>query len=398
EHNQLARGITLQRDGRTVRISATVPVELPSGLLEEVFPEPTIGGERLYHPEGYWVGAALSSFGIVYNRDVLAMLKLPQPTTWADLADPRYARWIGLADPGHSGSIAAAYNVILRRLGWNEGWRLLRRIFANARYFTSSASKVPVDVSAGEAAAGMCIDFYGRFQAGAIAAGGESRVGYVDPPFLTTTTADPISVIRGAPHRELANHFVAWLLSRPAQGLWQRRVGTPEGPRRFELRRLPARRDLYTPEEKQFWSDPEVDPFGASRPIPPAMPDFYGMVAPVAHALGIDVHDDLTAAWRAIQRTPEDHPRRRAMLELFDRMPPELELTWPDDLEQHWQDALADEDHRDHEQVVQTLRAFHERLIQRYAGSAGEDRLLEDRLAWTRFFQANYRRVVDLAE
>src|SRR5690606_24705363 len=123
----------------------------------------------------------------------------------------------------HSGSIAAAYNAIVMRLGWEEGWQTLRRIYANARYFTASATKVPVDVGSGEAAAGMCIDFYGRFQAGAVsAAGGGSRVGYVDPPFMTAINADPISIMRGTANRELANEFVVWLLSVQGQRLWQR--------------------------------------------------------------------------------------------------------------------------------------------------------------------------------
>src|SRR5690606_9298033 len=98
----------------------------------------------------------------------------------------------------------------------------MRRIYANARYFTASAGKVPVDVSAGEAAAGMCIDFFGRYQAGAI---GGDRVGYVDPAFMTAVTADPISILRGAPNETIAHEFVRWLITPPAQRLWQARLG-----------------------------------------------------------------------------------------------------------------------------------------------------------------------------
>jgi len=221
EHNQLARGITISRDGEDVRISATVPIQLPENLLNDAFPEPFIGSERLYHPEGYWYGTALSSFGIVYNLDVLDMLALEEPTTWADLADPGYRNWLALADPAHSGSIAVTLETILRRLGWEEGWAVLRRLHANARYFSSSATKVPVDVSAGEAAAGLCIDFFGRFQAGAVAnPDGSSRIGYVDPAYMTAITADPISLLRGAPNEALAMAFIEWSLSRESQRFW----------------------------------------------------------------------------------------------------------------------------------------------------------------------------------
>ena len=46
--------------------------------------------------------------------------------------------------------------------GWEAGLQLLIRMAANSRYFTDSASKIPHDVAQGNAAAGMCIDFYGR--------------------------------------------------------------------------------------------------------------------------------------------------------------------------------------------------------------------------------------------
>ncbi|MFA9479906.1 ABC transporter substrate-binding protein [Phycisphaerales bacterium AB-hyl4] len=397
EHNQLARGIRVTRDGETFDLPLVVPIELPEGMLEAVYPEPTIGGERLYHPELYWVGPAMASFGIVYNRDLLGMLSLDEPSTWADLTDPSYQGWVALADPGHSGSIAATYNVILRRSGWTEGWALLRRVFANARYFTSSAGKVPTDVSAGEAAAGMAIDFYGRFQAGAINQLGEDRLGYVDPQYMTATTADPIAILRGAPHHALAQEFVAWLLTPRAQRLWQRELGAFDGPVRFELRRQPARRSMYTDDERAYWTDPEIDPFGTARPLPAGTPDYYGMVAPVAHAMAIDIHNDLVAAWRTIQRTPRDHPNRGRMLELFDRLPEELMLVWQsDELADSWQAVMEDETHEQHDEVVATLEAFGAGLRANYGGSANADRLLDARLRWTLFFRENYREIVRL--
>ncbi|HEY0010107.1 MAG TPA: hypothetical protein VGB55_15390, partial [Tepidisphaeraceae bacterium] len=46
--------------------------------------------------------------------------------------------------------------------GFINGLELIQKIGGNARYFTDSASKVPIDVSMGDAAVGMAIDFYGR--------------------------------------------------------------------------------------------------------------------------------------------------------------------------------------------------------------------------------------------
>lgn len=253
DHSKLASGIEIEGELQPV---AAVP-RLPEGLLDAVFPSRDIGGEALIHDDELWVGTALSSFGLVYNRDLLEMLEIESPTTWGDLADPRFANWIAMADPGHSGSTSAALETVLRRQGWNEGWSTLRRIFANSRYFSASASKVPLDVGRGDAAAGMAIDFYGRFQAGATKREGQpSLVGYADPQVdgvsQTATTADPITLLRGAPELELAEDFIAWTLSKDSQALWQRRAQLPGGPVRYELRRQPIRVDLYNPEEKSL--------------------------------------------------------------------------------------------------------------------------------------------------
>jgi len=390
EHNKLVGGVTVDRDGGMVRIPVSVPIILPDGFRDEAFPSQTIGGELLYHSDFYWFGAALSSFGIVYNQDLVRMRSAPEPRTWTDLEHPAFDGWIALADPGHSGSAGATYNVIVRRNGWDEGWRSIRRIFANSRYFTAGATKVPVDVSAGEAAAGMAIDFYGRFQAGAI---GGDRIGYSDPPGMTAITSDPISILRGAPRPELALEFVVFVLSREGQQLWQKRVGTPGGPERFELRRLPVRRDLYTPSHMADWVD-QVHPFDEARAMAPGVPDYYFAIAPIAHAMAIDIHDDLSAAWRTL-RAHEGQPVYAEMEQLFYAMPDALTITWPDDeLRANWQTIAEDPTHTRFDELKDLLKTHIGSVYGRWSGDQKE----KDRINWTRFFQGNYRKIVKLGK
>lgn len=390
-HDILARGVTVMRHGKKVRISATVPPKLPPGLLKAAFPQPRIGGQPLYDPHLHWVGTALSSFGIVYNNDVLRMLDLPKPKTWADLTQPAYRGWIILADPAHSGSIAATYDIILQRKGWGPGWALLRRVFANARAFAAGSAKIPVDVSSGNAAAGMCIDFYGRFEAGAI---GHGRVGYIAPAGMTAITADPISLLRGAPHKKLAEQFIAWILSKPAQRLWQRKLGTPGGPRKYQLRRQPVRRDLYTKKNKRYWTDPQIDPFQQAKALPKGMPDFFPLVSPVTHAMAIDIHSQLVAAWSTIVHTPKSDPQRAKMVAMFDAMPALLKIHWPADLAKRWPSAMDHRDAPDHQRAMKTIKDFWRRLMSRYRGSAGRDQLLRDQARWTDFFRSHYEKVI----
>ncbi len=406
DHGKVASGLSRgDRDDPTPVMITEVP-RLPEGLFEQAFPQPRIGGEPLYHPERRWIGTALSSFGIVYNRDLLLMLGgLERPTTWSDLTDPRYANWLAMSDPGHSGSITTALNTVLARTGWTEGWADLRRIYANARYFASSSTKVPLDVASGDAAAGMAIDFYGRYQAGAVAAAGwsgdtadqvTSRVGYIDPlrgrVSMTATSSDPVTLLRSAPHREIAEQFIAWLLTAEAQHLWQARAGSPGGTVRYELRRMPIRPDLYTEAYRQHWVDPEIDPFPSARPLLPGMNRFRGLIAPMSHAMAIHTHDDLKAAWAALRRTPTDHADFAEMQRLFDELPPELTLMWPDDaMDADWQAILGQTDHPRHLEALAVLQNFTEKLDDRDA-----DQKLADTLRWTEFFRTRYHRIAEL--
>ncbi len=312
------------------RVSALQPVELDPELMAEAFPTQLIADKMLYDPEGYWYGAVLSSFGIVYNRDVLHLLALDEPTTWSDLADARYFGWVALADPSHSGSIRVTYDAILQRYGWERGIRTLRQVFANARYFAPGASKVPIDVTGGEAAAGMCIDFYGRFQAqtvgdGKIVAG--ERAGYIAPADATVITSDPIGMVRGAPSPELARRFMEFVLSRQGQALWNFHVGAEvvapdgtvlRGPERFELRRSPIRRDMYDLFSEHL-ADP-ANPFEIARPLAEGVPSYFGVLPDLLHAMCMDIHAELQAAWATINRT-QAPALRRAMLAEFNKLP-----------------------------------------------------------------------------
>jgi iron(III) transport system substrate-binding protein len=233
-------------------------VTLDPAAMTAAFPQADIGGVPLYDPDPVngprWFGAALSSFGILFNRDVLRFLRLPEPKTWSDLADPRYRGWIELADPTRSASAKTALMVIVEREmqtasqehrpeadGWTRGMGLIRQITANARGFASAANELPSIVSSGDAAAAMAIDFYARAQ---IAAVGGARIGYVEPRGATAVTPEPIALVRGAPHAEAARRFIEFVLSETGQRLWITKAGEGETPE-MSLRRLPIMPSVY---------------------------------------------------------------------------------------------------------------------------------------------------------
>ncbi len=319
---QLKPGIRVKGNSGERRITFTVPMTLDEkfATIEEVYGgREKIGSTRLYDTGGHWYGVVLSSFGIAFNRDVLKYAGVDEPKTWSDLSNFDLYGKVALADPAHSGSITVTYQTILNRYGFEKGWKTLRRAAANARYFAALSSKVPLDVAAGEAAVGMCIDFYGRQQAQMV---GDDRMGYVAPKGETIVTPDPVAVLRGAKHRETAERFVTFLLTREGQAVWCFKKGEEvdglRGPARFPLRRPPVRVDLYKEYLDRMMD--RVNPYKIAKAFKGKPRGYFRTISPVLSAMAIDVQAVLRKAWVAIHEE-KDKARRHKMLTLFDALP-----------------------------------------------------------------------------
>jgi ABC-type Fe3+ transport system substrate-binding protein len=341
-------------------------------------------------------GTAVSTFGIVYNLDRLRELGVTNPpTTWDDLADYRYIGQVGVTDPTKSGSIAKAFEMLVHakmktavagylagtgvapdqidsviaaneqridahqktktadgkarpkwdvpedlvayqsalEAGWVEAMYLIQRIGGNARYFTDSATKVSIDVSIGDAAIGMSIDFYGRYQAQMSAApDGSPRMVFITPVGGTSVSCDPISLLRGAPQRKIAVRFIEFTLSEEGQRLWTYRPGVkdadghPIGPTKYALRRLPIRHDFYVDTEngrtkhKQFsmedLSDPTIDPYEVAKQFtyyPRWTGSHFGIMREIVRAMCLDSGIELRDAWQRAHRDGVD-PQRLALI------------------------------------------------------------------------------------
>jgi iron(III) transport system substrate-binding protein len=265
--------------------------------------------------------------------------------------------YVALADPTHSGSAAVAYMMVIQRAmadaendlfiarpdlkaapkaqrakdpaytaalaaGFKKGQGQLLLIAANARYFTDSATQVPNDVGNGEAAAGTSIDFYGRVYEETV---GTGRLRFVLPEAATAITPDPVAILRGAPHPELARQFVEFLLSPEAQRLWDLKVGVPGVlgmPTQRALRRMPIRRDVYgdSSAQRADWSDPQVNPFTAARGFNQRgewMKPF-GELRQIWAAEWIDSRDALRQAYDAVRAVHDVTRRQQLLAELAD--------------------------------------------------------------------------------
>ncbi|HEV2294660.1 MAG TPA: extracellular solute-binding protein [Tepidisphaeraceae bacterium] len=297
------------------------PVTLAPEVMQRAFAVPDLGGLPLYDrgTPPQWFGTALSSFGIAYNRDVIAHLGLPEPKTWCDLSDPRYRGWIVMADPTLSSSAKAAYMTVVERAmadaaqqgrseddGWADGMGLLRQIAANARLFTDASSALPGQISSGDVAAGMTIDFHSLNQIDVLPtrADGTKRMAYVEPVNATAVNPDPIAVARTKGKvSPVALRFIEFVLSEPGQKLWYTPPGQPGGPRESGLYRLPIQASLYE-------TDPtlrgKANPFKAAEGFntSPERKRTFRILGELIQLSMMDLLDDLRETRRMILESP----------------------------------------------------------------------------------------------
>ncbi len=442
DHGRVKKGVTVQLglDEQGKPKSVTVPMSAPAGFeqkqLDGWFGRNAVGTQFLYDPQQYWIGTALSAFGIVYNKDIYARLRLPEPTQFADLARPELAGWVALADPRQSGSIATTFDAILnnelwavaRAEGWNleldaaltaeakdkknlwvramwpghgaaiqgawdRGWRLLMEMCANTRYFTSSSTKPPIDVSQGEAAAGLAIDFYGRGQSQFVLLPGEdpsrSRVGYVDPRGATYIDADPVSILRGGPNPLLAKRFVEFCLSEEGQALWDFPVRTKAesrptepaglGPAQFSLRRMPVRRMMYEQYRDRF-VDKDLAPYETASDTKPV--NWRPAIGVMMGAFAIDVGDAQRDAWRALNRAREAAKRGVLGADELSRLE-SLFYAWPE----HVMPGAGAK------RLAFTPENLPE-IAASWQGQGDPTYMTRCRIAYTEFFRKNYETIV----
>jgi iron(III) transport system substrate-binding protein len=461
EFGRLKAGIAVRdpKDGS----ARTIPISTPAGFskeqIEEWFGDNRCGAQALSDPDQFWIGTALSSFGIVYNKEIYKELGLTPPTSFEDLGNPKLQGFVALADPRQSGSIATTMDSILNfyvwdtaqkegwdaelsaamkaegdakrkargegksaaevaaiatweeslwdsrgesiERAWDQGWRVLREMACNTRYFTSSAPKPPLDVSHGEAAAGLSIDFYGRSQAQAILLPGqspdESRVGFVDPAGAVYIDADPASILRGGLEPELARRFIEYSLTEEGQALWQfpaktnaKSAGNPVdasgmklGPAQYELRRLPVRRSMYEPGMARHMID-QVDPFAIASKV--SAVGWRDAILPMMGAFAIDVSDEARGAWGALCRARAEEGFSKETLAEMER----LFYSWPTSVLPDAGDASRENAAGETVQFGPlTARRVREHWRNRTFQAASV-------IGYTSYFRETYRKVIEL--
>lgn len=192
-----------------------------TGRLARISPRPTgaparVAGQPVNDPGGTYLGFAFSAYGLVYNPEALADAGIELPRRWEDLAAAAYHGQLGLSPPSRSGTTHIVVEALLQRLGWEQGWQVLRAIGGNLATVTARSFGVTSGVARGRFAIGISIDFLAT---GASDAGGSLRFLVPDEPVVAPAS---IGVLADAPNPEGAASFIDFVLSPAGQALLRR--------------------------------------------------------------------------------------------------------------------------------------------------------------------------------
>lgn len=306
------------------------PYKLPAALKAQI-PQ-TAAGVPLYPKDETFYGTALSSFGIFYNKKALAMEKIPEPKTWEDLGGFGYYDQITLTDPRRSGTASTMSEIVIQSLGWEKGWDLLGRIAANTRNFTHSSSDPIKAVVAADASASMAIDFYALAKIGDL---GAANLGFALPEGLTIFDPDPVAILKGAPNRKVAERFVEWVLSVPAQKLLILPKGVEGGPVKESMGRMAVNVKAY--EETEGKRTSAFNPFKAKSSFKLDIVKAAKQARVLNDLIGaihVDTHKELKAAWQSLNKRKADKAAMAALTnpDLTEKQVDELAAKWDDEV------------------------------------------------------------------
>jgi ABC-type Fe3+ transport system substrate-binding protein len=278
-----------------------------------------IGNTQIDDPDGYYTATETAAYGFAVNLAYLKAHKLPEPSDWTDLADPRYAGHIALPNPGKVGFAPPMADIPLQAYGWEKGWAMWSAVTANSSLVNSGSTFVGDTLSSGRHGIGPSIDF---FVAAAIAKGAPLRFIY---PKHGGVHSGHVAIMAGAHHLDGARAFVTFLQSEAGQKL----VTHPD------VRKLPVRPSVYAGLEA-----------GYHNPFVAAEAGGYGydgertrgrlpLIAALFDVVLAQQHDKLAELWpkaRAICGEPGEQARQ-----LLSTVPvSEADADRPD-----WQQAFA---------------------------------------------------------
>ncbi|MCX7774831.1 MAG: ABC transporter substrate-binding protein [Spirochaetaceae bacterium] len=208
-------------------------------------------GKEFKDPDGYWRSFYMNPMAFAVNTEVLARIKAPRPTSWADLLNPVYKGQIQMPSPQSSGT---AYNIVASlvvMMGEEKAFDYMKKLAPNIQTYTSSGTAPSKAVQVGQCAIG--IQFTPAFFE-AIDKGFPIEV--IFPKEGVWFEAPAVSILKGARNLEAAQKLVDWLSTVNGQKVYTEKKtyfypiipGVPLGPG------MPAFESLKTIDVDPVWA------------------------------------------------------------------------------------------------------------------------------------------------
>ncbi|VFR39281.1 Ferric iron ABC transporter, iron-binding protein [plant metagenome] len=149
------------------------------------------------------------------NTEVLKAKNLPVPTSWKDLADPRYKGEVVMPNPVSSGTGYLQIAALLQSKGEQDGWAFLKTLDGNVAQYIKSGSRPCKAARAGEFGIGTSLAF---------AAMQSVEEGYPVKMVIPTDGAgyelEASGLMAASRNKADAKRFLDWTLSPSAASLY----------------------------------------------------------------------------------------------------------------------------------------------------------------------------------
>jgi iron(III) transport system substrate-binding protein len=167
---------------------------------------------------------------LIFNTVGYNTLRVKErPTSWKDLADPRFKGKVGMASPFYSGAAFSTLGTLVPHAGF--GWEYFRRLKDNGAVVEQANGTVAQKLATGEFQVASVVDFFLRD----LKAKG-SPVDHVWPREGAILIPTPIGIVQGSRNVAAAQAFLRYLYSADGQRLFVEQGYVPvlpgvEGPK-----------------------------------------------------------------------------------------------------------------------------------------------------------------------
>lgn len=105
--------------------------------------------------DGYWTGLYVGAIGFISNKEKLKQKRLPVPSSWKDLLNPKFQGEIIVPNPMTSGTGFIILSTLVQLFGEGKAIAYLKKLHENKPQYVKSGGDPGKKMAAGEGAAGI---------------------------------------------------------------------------------------------------------------------------------------------------------------------------------------------------------------------------------------------------